>query len=92
MYDSPDGRSVILVDPATPHAWKASGFYPVIKQRAVRRLDLEGRITTVLVGRRLIVILPDRDEELQRLPNKQFRVMVRQEGERVYYELHVEHD
>jgi hypothetical protein len=92
MYDSPDGRAVILVDPATPHAWKGPVFYPVLKQGAVRRLELEGRITTVLVGERLFIILPDRDEVLPRLSSAKFGVVARRDGERMNYEVIVEYD
>jgi len=91
-YDTSDGRAHILVDPATPHAWKAPAFYSVIKQVAARRLELEGRITTVRVGQRFIVILPDRDEELRLPPNMPFRLITKREGSRTQYEIVVGDD
>jgi hypothetical protein len=90
MYDTLDGRTLILVDPATPHAWKAPRFYSTIKQVAVRRLEFEGRITTVRIGERLIVILPDRDEELRLPSNKPFSVVTRREGNRFTYNIKVD--
>jgi hypothetical protein len=52
------------VDPNYPDAWRREPFYSYMKQRAERVASQCGRVL-VIVGRRSIMILPDRDVDLK---------------------------
>ena len=62
LMDS-DGDTQIVVDPARPDAWKKEPYYSCFKAWAQRGLD-EGAKVIVAIGKRAIVILPDRDVDL----------------------------
>jgi len=65
-YDN--GVIIILVDPATPAAWRDPRYYGAIKTRAARALE-QGGMLSVHIGRRLIVVLPDRDQDMGLVPD-----------------------
>jgi hypothetical protein len=51
------------VDPSRPDAWRREPFYSYMKEQAERVASQRGRVL-VVVGRRSIVIFPDRDVDL----------------------------
>jgi hypothetical protein len=51
------------VDPSRPDAWRREPFYSYMKQRAERAASQRGQVL-VIVGRRSIMIFPDRDVDL----------------------------
>ena len=67
LSPSPEGNLDIAVDPAVPQAWRAPAYYPTLKRMAAQ-LASEDRLTTVYVGARLTILLPDRDEAVGVLP------------------------
>lgn len=57
------GDTHIVVDPARPDAWKKEPYYACFKGWARAGID-EGAKIIVAIGKRAIVILPDRDVDL----------------------------
>jgi hypothetical protein len=60
----PDGMEIVVhVDPGVPNAWRAEPYYSEIRRMA---RDAEGAATTIFVqiGRRIIVIFPDREVDV----------------------------
>ena len=51
------------VDPSHPEAWRREPFYSYMKQQA-EAAPLERRQVLVMIGKRVIMILPDRDVDL----------------------------
>jgi hypothetical protein len=51
------------VDPSRPDAWRREPFYSYMKQRAERAASQRGQVL-VIVGKRSIMIFPDRDVDL----------------------------
>jgi hypothetical protein len=72
-------RITAHVDPGSPHAWRREPYYSVFKQWAVKAAAQVPRMhqIDVMIGERLIVILPDRDVEFGLVP----------EGEKIDIEL-----
>lgn len=59
-----DGKRVLaLVDPARPDAWRREPFYGQLKEWAEAAIPHGGQVV-VRIGRRAIVVLPDRDVDL----------------------------
>jgi hypothetical protein len=56
-------KLIFLVDPGSPLAWKNEPYYSQLKQMARNGLNHNG-IINVFVGKRVIVILPDKDVDL----------------------------
>ncbi len=63
-----DGNVDIMVDPGAPRAWREEHYYRTIKIYAAR-LRERGKNMFVAVGRRIFVILPERDLDLGVLPD-----------------------
>jgi hypothetical protein len=60
----PDGMEIVFhVDPGFPNAWRAEPYYTEIRNMA---RDAEGAATTIFVqiGRKIIVVFPDREVDL----------------------------
>ena len=60
----PDGMEIVIhVDPDVPDAWRAEPYYSEIRDMAG---DALGRVYTIFVqiGRRIIVVFPDREVDL----------------------------
>lgn len=63
IYRASPQMHLIVVDPGAPHAWKAPQFYPSIKLISSQFTE-NGAMVVVCIGKRRIVVLPDRDEDL----------------------------
>lgn len=72
------GDTHIVVDPARPDAWKKEPYYSSFKAWAQSGMDAEMKII-VAIGRRMIVILPDRDVDLGLMGDDDRVVTVREE-------------
>lgn len=57
-------RMAIHVDPATPNVWKAEPHYSDLKRWARSAAENQFQQLVVVIGRRMIAILPDRDLDL----------------------------
>lgn len=65
LYSEAEGQRLIAVcDPGTPGAWRAPAYYPQFKQWAARAVEDQRQIL-VVNGRKLTVVLPGSDVELQ---------------------------
>jgi len=63
-----NGAVSVLVDPAAPAAWRAAPYYDALKVFASRLVE-RGDVLTIHAGRRMTVVLPDRDEEIGPVPD-----------------------
>lgn len=63
IFHSRPNQYDIVVDPGSPHAWKAPHYYGAIKQIAASYAE-QGILVVVCIGSRRIVLLPDRDVDL----------------------------
>ena len=89
MYIANDGAFTLLVDPASPAAWRDPRFYPTIKMNAARLLD-RNMASMVVVGSRKYVILPERDVEVTIPPGYGARVVISHLPEGPQYDVVVE--
>ncbi len=64
----PDGNIHIMADPAAPGAWRDARYYPTIKVTAGQLMD-RGKNLFVVIGRRIIVVLPERDVDVGIVPD-----------------------
>ena len=69
ITSQPNGAVAILVDPAAPAAWRDPKYYVAIKKFAALMIE-QGRVLTVHAGRRLTVVLPDRDHDAGLVPDE----------------------
>jgi hypothetical protein len=75
----PDGREIIIhVDPGVPNAWRAEPYHSQIRSIAVRATGT-GYTVFVQIGRRVIAVFPDRDEDLGVVEEDE-RVAIREEA------------
>ena len=59
-----DGKRLVAhVDPRQPDAWKRRPYYAMLKDWAQRSMSFRGQVIAA-VGRRMYMILPDRDVDL----------------------------
>lgn len=80
----------VMVDPKTPHAWKQQPYYAQIKSWAAQRCAI-GKFVRVYVGRHLIVVLPDHDEDIGVLGEGDVMSLMRRQGpEGVRYRVKIE--
>jgi len=63
-----EGNVQILVDPASPGAWKADAYYPHLKMMAARLFDM-GKFVIVNIGQKGFVMLPQKDVAMPELPS-----------------------
>ncbi len=86
----PTGAVTVMVDSVRPGAWREPKYYTALKTLAARIIE-RGGLLTVYVGRRLTVVLPDRDEDCGIVPdNHSLRVLTRYEGGRPRYQVIVD--
>lgn len=52
---------LVMVDPATPFAWKVQPYYGRFKEWSARAFNQDKRIVAIVAGGEATVILPDRD-------------------------------
>lgn len=65
----PNGVNLLVaVDPGFPNAWTKPPYYDRIKSWAREGAE-QGRFVFVRIGRRLIVVLPDRDTDIGEIGN-----------------------
>ena len=64
----PDGNVHLMVDPGAPGAWKDERYYPTIKIAAARLLE-QGKNLFAVIGRRVIVILPEKNIDVGVVPD-----------------------
>lgn len=57
-------RMAIHVDPSTPNVWKAQPYYSDLKTWAWHAAQYGFQQLVVVIGRRMIAVLPDRDIDL----------------------------
>lgn len=66
MYTEKDGKRLnVIVDPASPLAWKREPYYRHIKSMSQRALD--GYELVVCIGERRVVVFPHEDVDLGRV-------------------------
>jgi hypothetical protein len=64
LVASPDGNRIAAhVDPARPGAWKREPYYSKLKEWARKAVAYRGQVF-VCIGKRTIVIFPDRDVDV----------------------------
>ena len=63
-YISPSNYFVILPDAGYPNSWKAQPYYPTLKIRATKLIEIDV-FTIVVFGEIHIVLFPDRDETIR---------------------------
>ncbi len=68
VHSAQNGGLNIMVDPGSPAAWRDAHYYPAIKTAAARLL-VDGRNVFVLIGRRVVVVFPDRDVDMGAVPD-----------------------
>jgi|SRR6185437_5001951 len=60
----PDGKEIVIhVDPGVPNAWRAEPFYSEIRDMA-GSAEGTGHTIFVQIGRKIIVVFPDREVDL----------------------------
>lgn len=57
-------RMAVHVDPNTPHVWKSEPYYSDLKRWAWHAADYQFQQIVVVIGRKMIAILPDSDVHL----------------------------
>ncbi len=76
----PDGLEIVIhVDPGVPHAWRAAPFYGEIRAMAAQAAR-DGHKLFVQIGRRVIVVFPDREVDLGVVAEDE-RIAIGEEGE-----------
>lgn len=60
-------RLKVIVDPATPNAWRKEPYYSRFKMMSRQAVD--GRRLLIVIGNRYIVVFPDADHDLGELPH-----------------------
>ena len=83
------GSFTILPDTGYPNSWKNPLYYPRLKKYACELLEI-GKITFVLHGNNVTVILPDRDETILMARNKNIKVKAIESENSIRYEVIVE--
>ncbi len=63
-----NGAVAVLVDSAAPSAWRAQPYYNALKILAAQIIE-RGGVMSVHAGRRMTVILPDRDHDAGLVPD-----------------------
>ncbi len=63
MRESGTSKLVFHVDPGSPLSWKNEPYYRQLKRLARNGLEYNG-IVTINVGKRVFVVLPDKDVDL----------------------------
>lgn len=86
----PDGNVHLMVDSGAASAWKDERYYPTIKIAAARLLE-QGKNLFAVIGKRIVVILPEKNIDVGVVPDgHRVRVEVRVEQGRVDYAAFVE--
>ena len=76
-----DGGIAAYVDPGFPSAWRSSPYLGALKALSAQALALGRRAVIVVIGRRMIVLLPDKEVDLGEVgKNQQVRIERRQHG------------
>lgn len=79
----------ILVDPGAPQSWRSERYYPWIKQVAAGFAE-QGILVVVGLGRKRIVLLPDRDVDLGVRAEGREIILIREVGPQgVRYEVEI---
>jgi hypothetical protein len=63
MSDAVQNRITVHVDPARPDAWRRHPYYATLKRWSEHARANRGQVV-VMIGRRAIVVFPDRDVDL----------------------------
>jgi hypothetical protein len=90
IYVAGDGALNIMVDPASPAAWRDPRFYAAIKTNASKLLDRGNMPTMIIIGSKRIVVLPDRDLEITIPPGHGAKIVTMQGPSGLYYDVVVE--
>jgi hypothetical protein len=72
-------RLIAYVDPGRPDVWKAESFYSQLKLWAIENVS-DHRQVVVYVGRRAIVILPNKDVDLGEVGEDEFIMTIGYRG------------
>ncbi len=87
--DGVQNRVTVHVDPARPDAWRRAPYYGALKDWSQRALATQGQIV-VMIGKRAIVIFPNRDVDLGVMGDDELIVTgQRQSPDGVYFEAYV---
>jgi hypothetical protein len=69
-----DSRMAIHVDPNMPNVWKSEPYYTDLKRWAWQAAEHQFQQIVVVIGRKMIAILPDRDVDLGIVANNEIVV------------------